>query len=139
MVMSNIPTVGAIYEAFGKGDIPTILGHLAEDIRWEEKANDHGVPWLKPGTGKAHAMAFFQALGAGLEITKFEPVQLLEGGNFVAGVIDFGATAKETGFSWTEREMHLWEFNSEGKVSGFRHMSDTYLHVTAAKGSAARV
>ena len=31
--MSNLPTVQAIYQAFGQGDIPTILGHLAQESR----------------------------------------------------------------------------------------------------------
>ena len=36
----NLAVIGAIYEAFGRGDIPTILGHLADDVRWEEWADN---------------------------------------------------------------------------------------------------
>jgi ketosteroid isomerase-like protein len=55
--MSNhLATVGAIYEAFGKGDIPTILGYMADDVRWEEwddnSAQRAGVPWLQPPPGQ---------------------------------------------------------------------------------------
>lgn len=32
---SNIQTVQEIYAAFGRGDIPAIPGHLAENVIWE--------------------------------------------------------------------------------------------------------
>ena len=36
----NLTTVTAIYEAFGKGDIPTILEHMAPDVQWESWADN---------------------------------------------------------------------------------------------------
>ena len=33
-------TVNAIYEAFGRGDIPSILGRLDPDVRWESWAGN---------------------------------------------------------------------------------------------------
>jgi hypothetical protein len=43
-----LAAAGAIYEAFGKGDIPTILGYIADDVRWEawqdNSAQQAGVP-----------------------------------------------------------------------------------------------
>ena len=60
-------TVAAIYEAFGTGDIPRIIDHLANDIRWEEWADNYaqkaGVPWLLARTGKAGALEFFKIAG----------------------------------------------------------------------------
>ena len=60
----NLATMGAIYEAFGKGDIPTILGHLADDVRWEEWADNTaqkaGVPWMRPGTVKPARWSSFR-------------------------------------------------------------------------------
>ena len=63
--MSNhLATVGTIYEAFGKGDIPTILSHMAEDVQWEQWADNSaqaaGVPWLAPRQGKAASSHFFK-------------------------------------------------------------------------------
>ena len=46
-------TVEAIYAAFGRGDIPGILGALREDVEWEHDAVDHGIPWLAPRQGRA--------------------------------------------------------------------------------------
>ena len=50
--MSNVPTVQAIYEAFGAGDGPGFLSHLADDVEWEQWVDNRavaaGVPWLQP-------------------------------------------------------------------------------------------
>lgn len=80
--MSHIETVQAIYAAFGRGDVPAILGHLAADVEWEYGNKDAGVPWLKPRRGRDSVVEFFQALGA-VDFTKFEPKTMLAQGNLV--------------------------------------------------------
>lgn len=131
--MSNLQSVQAIYEAFGQGNVPAILDHLADDVVWEKDGKDHGVPWLTPGTGKAHVGGFFQALGA-VEFTKFAPTNMLEGGNQVCAVIDIDLTVKATGASVQDEELHLWTFGPDGKVVAFRHVLDTAQHVAAFRG-----
>lgn len=132
--MSNIPAVQAIYEAFGKGDIPAILDRLADDVEWD-RGMDHGVPYLKPGKGKAHVQNFFQQLAA-FQIAKFQPKNLLEGGNQVVAVIDIEGTVTATNTTITDEELHLWTFGADGKVTEFRHLVDTAQHVAAMKGAA---
>lgn len=132
--MSNLETVQTIYDAFGRGDIPTLLSKLDSNISWEDQAADHGVPWLKPGKGLDHVAAFFGVLAKELEITQFAPYNLLESGNNVVCLLDFGATAKATGTSFTDREAHVWEFGSGSKPIDFRHLCDTAKHLAAYKG-----
>ena len=54
--MSNLATIKSIYEAFGKGDIPAIIGFLADNVEWKQWADNSalkaGVPWMKPRKGK---------------------------------------------------------------------------------------
>src|SRR5262245_35608436 len=74
--MDNLATVKTIYEAFGKGDIPTILEWLADDVHWDEW-NDNfaqraGVPWLQARSGKSGALEFFQFVGGNLRVTDFQ-------------------------------------------------------------------
>lgn len=57
--MTNIDTVHAVYEAFGRGDITAIMNVLADDIDWDYAITDAGVPWLRPRTGHAGALDFF--------------------------------------------------------------------------------
>ena len=62
--MANIDVVREIYGAFGRGDIPAILGHLAENVDWEYGPVSTDVPWLQHRRGRAQVGEFFAALQA---------------------------------------------------------------------------
>ena len=135
--MSNhLATASAIYEAFGKGDIPTILSHMAEDVQWEQWADNSaqraGVPWLAPRQGKAGVLAFFQVLG-GMPIKDFQVLGMMAGGNQVAVEFVIEAEVPSTGGHYRDEEMHLWTFDESGKVIRLRHYTDTAKHIAAAK------
>jgi uncharacterized protein len=68
--MSNLDTVQQIYAAFGRGDVPAILGHLHESVEWEYGVNSTDVPWLQPRHGREGAGAFFVALSE-IDIHRF--------------------------------------------------------------------
>ena len=129
----NVKTVQAGYEAFGRGDIPAILEHMADDVEWEPDSVDHGVPWLTPGRGKDHVAAFFGTLSQ-LEFRRFEPQNLLAGGNQVAAPIVVEVDVKATGRPIRDFEIHLWTFGDDGKVTGLRHFADTHQHLGAYRG-----
>ena len=135
--MSNKSTVEDIYKAFGEGNIPAILEHLADDVIWDFASTSIEVPWLKRREGKAGAIEFFQAVGANLEFEKFEPKAILEGDGLVVGVIDVEATVRPTGKKISEvDETHVFRFNGDGKIVAFRHGVDSYEHFRAFEGSA---
>lgn len=126
--MSNIQTVLTIYEAFGRGDVPTILGHLTNDVEWEPGATDIGVPWLKPRRGRAEVPGFFQSLGA-LDIRRFQPKTLLERDNVVVALIGLEFVVKSTTQAVEEEdEVHIWRFDDHGKVASFSHKVDSHQH-----------
>lgn len=131
--MSHLETVQHIYQSFGRGDVPGILECLAEDVEWEHDALDHGVPWLTPGRGKAHVLAFFGVVGKELEITRFEVSNLLVGNQQVVGVISIEARVRSTGKLLRDLELHLWTFAASGKVARFRHVADTHQHWLASR------
>jgi ketosteroid isomerase-like protein len=131
---SNTETVQAMYQAFGRGDVPAILACLREDVEWEHDAVDHGVPWLKPRRGPAEVGRFFADL-AGVEISRFEPMSFLASADQVAAVIAIELAVKATGRTVRDLELHLWTFDSSGRVSRFRHVVDTHQHVLAYRGA----
>jgi uncharacterized protein len=132
--MSNIPAVQAMYAAFGEGNIPAILGHLAEDVVWEYGLVDSGVPWLKHRRGRAEVSGFFDAL-AGLDFQRFQPKTFLESGDTVVSLIDVTFTVKSTGRTVDEvDEVHVWRFNRDGQVASFCHRMDTHKHWLAFRG-----
>jgi hypothetical protein len=138
--MSNIETVQEIYAAFGRGDVPAILGRLADDVRWDHwpdgsGAQRHGVPWLAERTGREDVAGFFAALSA-LDIHEFAPHTFLEGDGMVAAINAFDATVIATGTRFRDVDVHLWSFGADGRVTEFRHVVDTVKHVEAATARA---
>jgi uncharacterized protein len=133
--MPNTQTVQDIYAAFGRGDIPAILGVLADDVRWDHLpdgggAQRHGVPWLQERTGRDEVAGFFEALG-GLEIHDLTPTGFFEEGDTVVVLLDEDATVRATGERFRDRTAHVWTFDPDGRVTEFRHVADTVKHVEA--------
>lgn len=134
----NLPTVQAIYEAFGKGDIPTILSHLADDVNWESWADNSaqkaGVPWLQFMKGKDGVLAFFQLIGNPevFQIKEFQVLSMMDGGHQIAAEFVIAADYLTTGGHFRDEEVHLWTFNDQGKVVRLRHYTDTHKHMLAA-------
>jgi ketosteroid isomerase-like protein len=129
--MGYLKTVEGIYAAFGRGDIPAILEHLAEGIEWDYGHGENPVPWLKPRRGRAGVAEFFES-AAGLEFHKFAPHTFIEGPNIVVVLVDVDATVKKSGRRFSEDdELHLWRFDTQGRVVRFRHGVDTHKHVQA--------
>lgn len=122
---NNVSILQSMYEAFGRGDVPTILGNLRPDVTWEQGTVDHGIPWLKPRTGPAEVAGFFEALGA-LDFKHFEPYAFLEGPDTVAVLCRTEIVVKATGRTFRDVEVHLWGFDREGRVASFRHFVDTH-------------
>ena len=126
----NVATVAAMYEAFGRGDIPAILAQLADDVDWEAGGTDHGIPWLRPGRGIDHVASFFGTLSA-IDFKRFEPFSIVDDGNRVIALINLEAVVIDTGRSINDIEVHVWTFGDDGKVTAFRHMVDTIAHRAA--------
>ena len=77
---ANIKTVRDSYEAFGRGDVPFILGACAEDVDWQSSAASE-IPYSGKFRGKAGAAQFFQKIGAALDVKAFEPRTFIASGN----------------------------------------------------------
>lgn len=136
--MSNIPTVQRIYEAFGQGDVATILDQVADDITWDQypygnTAQECDIPYMRPRSGHDGVVGFFRDVAEDFDTSVFNPHTFLEGNNHVAAVVDFDITIKATGKRIQDEEIHLWEFNADGKVTSFRHFLDTARAIEAHK------
>ena len=127
---SNLDTIHAIYAAFGRGDVPAILEHLADDIEWDYSHDaDTGVPYLIPGRGRAHVLAFFAAVAANLETRRFQVDAIVGDGPLVVAVCTVEWLVKPTGKTIAEEhESHVGTFDARGKVTRVRHAADTARH-----------
>ncbi|MEK6478800.1 nuclear transport factor 2 family protein [Catalinimonas sp. 4WD22] len=132
----NVDTVKRIYEAFGRGDIPTILDFLADQVQWEQwtdnSAQKAGVPWMQPQRGKEGVMEFFKRVGE-LEVRDFQVLSIMANETKVAAEFIFEAVVPSSGKHYRDEEIHLWTFNEEGKVTGLRHYTDTAKLIEAIK------
>jgi ketosteroid isomerase-like protein len=133
---TNVETVKGIYEAFGRGDVPTILEAMADDVRWEQWENFYphreGVAWLEPRSGREDAAGFFGVVGQ-FEISEFNVLDIMAGDSQVAATIAIDAKVPGGG-RLRDEEVHLWTFGADGKISAFRHYCDTAKHIAASRG-----
>jgi len=119
-------TLAKIYEAFGRGDVRTILSCVAEDVEWEYGWAESPIPWLVPGTGCAHVGRFFATAGEQLEFHRFEVNHILAGEDVAVALCSLDATVRATGKHIVEiDEPHVWYFNDAGLVRKMRHGADT--------------
>lgn len=129
-----LQTVAAIYEAFGRGDVPTLLGHLAEDVTFEatEPPTDAaaaGHPLLAVRRGKDEVLDFFGAL-ATCEVHAFEVVDLMSSDTQVAAHVRLEMTTP-AGVRLVDDEMHRWQIGPDGRVVAMKHYADTAKHLAA--------
>jgi ketosteroid isomerase-like protein len=59
--VSSVETVQAIYQAFGRGDVATILDRLDDAVEWETTVPVSDVPWLQARRGTANIVVFKNA------------------------------------------------------------------------------
>jgi uncharacterized protein len=76
--------VNSLYEAFGRGDIPFILSHIAPECRWVSPGA--GIPYTGSYVGPAGAAEFFRRLAESEQITRFEPREFFVNGEDVVAL-----------------------------------------------------
>jgi ketosteroid isomerase-like protein len=122
---NNIALVQKLYAAFTKGDVPTMLEHMSDDIDWGiEAAATREIPWHGTGKGKAYAVKFFEALGKETVFTRFEPSGFLASDGAVACLVSWDATLNKNGRKMTQTVMHHFTIQN-GRVTKWRGWEDT--------------
>jgi uncharacterized protein len=72
----NIKTIAHVYEAFGRGDVATILDAVTEDVDWAAEAASSAAPWYGVRPGQDAVAGFFAAFGGAMEVEEFTPVSM---------------------------------------------------------------
>jgi ketosteroid isomerase-like protein len=134
----HIASVSALYEAFGRGDLPAILGMLADDVQFDADWQDNhaqraGVEHMTPRRGSAQVGEFFALVG-GWQLDEFQVLDLMGSGHQVAAEVRAAFTLPNGG-RFVDEEVQLWTFNQAGKVTRLRHYADTAKHISASQGT----
>lgn len=121
---SNRETAQRSYEAFGRGDIPAVLGVLSPQVEWQVPAS---LPFEDQVGPEAVGQNIFAALANLFDDFGVEVREILDAGD--DAVVALGAyrgTGRQTGKQLDPEFVHLWRFDPEGKVRFFRSYTDTH-------------
>lgn len=128
----NIKTIGLLYEAFGQGDIETILSNITDDVDWATEANGKGAPWYGPHSGPAGVTDFFAAFGSSMDVEEFVPQTFAATPDEVLTIVWCVAKNRVTGKQIAHHLHHYFRFR-DGKVSYYRGSEDTAQTTEAFK------
>ena len=116
---AGVQLVEEAYGAFGRGDIPGVLGLLAEDVDWNvPEAVPHGGHF----EGRDAVGGFFQGIGERWEDFDVQIDDMVDGGENVVGVGRARGNLKgtgEAGYGFT----HVFTIQ-DGQVVRFREYVD---------------
>src|SRR3954465_6406358 len=124
-VTDHVTRMKQLYEAFGRGDIPTVLAAMDENIEWYEAERN---PWStgRPFVGPQQIVErVFQRIGAEFDGFEIRPIRFLGDGDTV--IMEGRQRAhshKATGKPLDAEVVHVWDLRN-GKVVRFHQSVDT--------------
>ena len=111
-----------IYGCFAVGDVPAVLGAMADDIQWTEA---DGFPLAGMYVGPQSVLeGVFMRLGEIGDHYSVVPERYVADGDTVVTLGTYTWTHKGTGESASVKMAHVWDF-SDGKVVAFQQHVDT--------------
>src|SRR5688572_23713297 len=123
--MDNVRLLKDLYEAFGRGDIPAVLGAMTPEMRWSLAEGNPYMPsggaWVGPN---AVLNNLFMKLGAEWDGFTVHPKLFHGAGDSVIVEIRYSGTYKATGKSMDAQACHVWDVK-DGKVTRFQQYVDT--------------
>ena len=123
--MNNVALLKNLYEAFGRGEIPTVLGAMSPDIRWYQAEgnpyNPSGQAWVGPD---AVVNNLFMRLGGEWDGFSVHPTAFHDAGDTVVVEARYNGTYKSTGKHLDAQVCHVWDVK-DGKINRFQQYVDT--------------
>jgi ketosteroid isomerase-like protein len=118
----NTEVVRGIYEAFGRGDVPNVLGAMSDDVEWHAA---EGLPFGGVHRGRdAIVQGVFGPLMANIPDFSINPEQFLASGDTVASIVNYKGTGNATGKQLDLQVVHVWNVR-DGKIARIRQFIDT--------------
>jgi hypothetical protein len=125
-------TVRGIYAAFGKGDVPAVLGAFDARIEWREADGflyaDRN-PYIGP---QAILEGVFMRITGDVDDFVVSPEQFIEDGDTVAVEGRYRGTFKSTGKRVDAQFVHVWRLR-DGKIARFQQYTDTKQWAEASR------
>lgn len=132
----NTAIVKGIYEAFGRGDIETILNNLADNVEWVVSGDQDGIPYAGTYHGRSGVRDFFSMLGDSVNYDRFEPRRFVTEGDRVAVFGYYHGTVKTNNQTLETNWAMEWKLTN-GQVVSFTAYDDTAAAAAAFARAAA--
>jgi ketosteroid isomerase-like protein len=120
----NVQIVQDLYTAFGRGDMPTILGLLAEDVDWHFVGKPADVPFAGCRKGHQEMIEFFTIVAQNCEVYEFGPHEVLSFADHVISIGHERVGVKSTGRTFETDWVHLFTIQ-DGKIARLQEFYDT--------------
>ena len=121
----NTKVVQDAYAAFGRGDIPALLGFMTDDIHWRPVIGTAGhVPFSGERKGKAGVAEFFKQVSDAEDFQQFEPREFVAQGDKVVALGHYRAVTKATGKTFESDFAMVFTLRG-GKVATFQEFTDS--------------
>lgn len=120
---SNLAVVQAAYEAFGRGDIPKLLGFVAEDIEWVY-AGPKSIPCAGSFRGHQGVAMFFTRLSEMCDVESFNPTHFVAAGDRVIVLGTERARMRRNGAIFEGHWAHAFAL-ARGKITHWREYGDS--------------
>jgi ketosteroid isomerase-like protein len=121
----NVERVKGLYEAFGRGEVATVLEAMDDKIEWNEAEGnpyDPGHPFIGPSEVVENVFARILSDIDGFEI---HPERFVGEANTVVMLGRYrAATAHATGKALNAQAVHVWDLK-DGKIVRFQQYMDT--------------
>ena len=123
--MSNVALLKNVYEEFGRGNIPAVLGAMSPDIKWHSAEGNpympSGAAWVGPD---AILNNLFMKIGNDWDGFTVHTKIFHDAGQSVIVEVRYTGTVKATGKSVDAQACHIWDVR-DGKVTKFQQYLDT--------------
>lgn len=123
--MSGAQLLASLYDAFGRGDVPTVLGAMDPAIQWREAEGNPYMPtgdaWVGPD---AVLNNLFVRLAEEWDGFTVHPASFHDAGDVVTVEGRYTGRFKATGVPVDTQFCHVWSLR-DGKVTNFQQYTDT--------------
>lgn len=123
--MGNVQILTGAYEAFARGDVPSVLATFDPGIEWREA---EGNPYKPDGKawvgGDAIVQHLFMRLGSEWDGFTVAPREFHDAGDTVVVECRYTGVHKATGKSIHAQACHVWKLR-DGKATSFQQYVDT--------------
>ena len=123
--MDNVTLLKSLYDAFGRGDIPTVLGAMSSGIKWHQAESNpygpSGEAWVGPD---AVLNNLFMRLGGEWDGFAVHPKSFHGAGDSVIVEGRYSGMYKATSKNTDMQFCHVWDVK-DGKITRFQQYVDT--------------